>query len=74
MNHPIITAANAKLKYDDMLKDAEIHNRLKKNQAGHNGQPGALLSGLGDKLISVGKKLKGQGVPQVGSQGNKVAG
>lgn len=65
MNHPIISAANAKLKYDDMLKEAEIHNLLKKGQTGRNGQAAALLSSLGDRLISVGKKLKGQGIPQI---------
>jgi len=66
MNHPIITAANATLKYNDMLKEAEIHNRLKKSQADSSGQATSLLSGLGDRLISAGKKLKGQGAPQVG--------
>ena len=65
MNHPTISAANAQLKYNDMLKEAEIHNRLKKGQASRSDQAAALLSSLGDHLIAAGKKLKGQGTPQV---------
>ena len=60
MTHPLISSANANLKYNALLKEAEIHNRLKKEKSDRAGWSAAILTGLGDHLVSAGQKLKGQ--------------
>ena len=62
MYHPVIISTLAKIRYDELLQEAEMHRRIRKLKHSNRVPHVRVASVVGDALIALGGRIKSQRV------------